>query len=223
MSTLRVYRIFKSIQGESTYAGLACAFVRLAGCDIGCAWCDTPQAAKDDAGIEMTLDEIAGAVDALTPTGMGGRRGLVEITGGEPLRQSATPALANRLAAHYLTLVETSGVYDIRPLDHPIVRVMDVKCPGSGVLRRMDWKNLERLRPEDEIKFVVSDQADVMFAYDTIWRFGLESRLKPALLSPVWDRLEPRRLAAWMLDYPPVARMQIPLHKVIWPEGEPTG
>lgn len=206
---LLINEIFCSIQGESTYAGLPCVFVRVSGCDVGCRWCDTRYAA-DEPGRNMGLDEIVRAASAYGPR-------LAEITGGEPLLQAETPALARRLAeAGFTVLVETSGTRDIRPLTAPTVRVMDVKCPASGVAERMRWDNFDDLRATDEIKFVLSDRADFDYALGVMRRFGLTDR-EGVLFSPVWGELEAGLLSEWILSDAPRARLQLPLHKLIWP------
>ncbi len=209
MSTapLRVTEIFHSIQGESSYAGLPCVFVRLTGCPLRCSWCDSEYAFHG--GSEMSREEVLEAVRSY-------RCPLVEITGGEPLHQPAVFPLVESLCAEGFTvLIETSGAIDISPLDKRARVIMDVKCPGSGMADRMDWGNLARLSPQDEVKFVIRDRADYEWARGVVRERGLTAR-GPVLFSPVFGELEPRDLAEWILaDRLPV-RFQLQLHKQIW-------
>jgi 7-carboxy-7-deazaguanine synthase len=210
---LRVTEIFHSIQGESTRAGEACTFVRITGCPLRCAWCDTEYAFHG--GQRMTLDEI---VDRVASYGTD----LVEVTGGEPLAHpNAFPLVERLLDRGHTVLVETSGAFDIAPLDPRAHRIMDLKCPGSGEVGRNLWSNLEHLTERDELKFVIADRADYEWARDVIRERGLdrrvaEGRLRAILMSPVWGRVEWRDLAGWILaDRLPV-RFQLQLHKLIW-------
>jgi 7-carboxy-7-deazaguanine synthase len=210
---LRVTEIFHSIQGESTWAGLPCTFVRLSGCPLRCSWCDT--AYSFHGGQRMTLDAIVERVDAIgTP--------LVELTGGEPLVHPGAFELARRLLDRgYTLLVETSGSVDVAPLDARAHRIMDLKCPGSGEAERNLWSNLEHLGPGDEVKFVIADRADYEWAREVVRDRGLDDRaqrkdIRALLFSPVWGRLELRQLAGWILEDRLPVRCQIQLHKVIW-------
>jgi 7-carboxy-7-deazaguanine synthase len=211
--SLRVTEIFHSVQGESTWAGMPCTFVRLTGCPLRCVWCDTEYAFQG--GDRLTLDEIIARVDAVgTP--------LVEITGGEPLAQRNTLVLVTRLLDRgYTVLVETSGAIDVGPLDERAHKIMDLKCPGSGESDRTLWSNLGHLTERDEVKFVIADRRDYEWAVDRIREHGLDEavrhgRLRALLISPVWERADFRELAEWVLaDRLPV-RLQIQLHKVIW-------
>jgi len=207
--TLSVYEILWTIQGESTYVGRPCVLVRLAGCVLGCRYCDTPQAHAAGAGRAMALDEIVRAVAALDCP-------LVEITGGEPLDQAACPELARRLlACDFEVLVETSGCRPIDLLPPGVVRIMDVKCPSSGVADRNDWANLDRLTARDEVKFVIGDRADYEWARQVVLERALAGRCE-VLFAPVYGAIDPRALAEWILaDRLPV-RLQVQLHKVIW-------
>ena len=215
---LRVTEIFHSIQGESTYAGLPCTFVRLTGCPLRCTWCDTAYAFHG--GRKMGLDEIVAAVEANgTP--------LVEITGGEPLIHSNAFVLCTSLLDRgYTVLVETSGAIDVAPLDPRAHKIMDLKCPGSGESARNLWSNLDHLTARDEVKFVVRDRADYEWMRDAIRKHALDRRvaqgtLRALLVSPVWDDLEFSDLAAWILaDNLPV-RFQLQLHKLIWGANVP--
>jgi 7-carboxy-7-deazaguanine synthase len=210
---LRVTEIFHSIQGESTWAGMPCTFVRLTGCPLRCTWCDTEYAFHG--GEKLSLDEIIARVDAA------GAR-LVEVTGGEPLIHPGAFVLIRRLLDRdYTVLVETSGSIDVAPLDPRAHKIMDLKCPGSGEVSRNLWSNLDHLTARDEIKFVVKDRADYEWLRDVIREHDLGGRvergeLRAVLLSPVWDAVEFRDLAEWVLeDHLPV-RFQIQLHKLIW-------
>jgi 7-carboxy-7-deazaguanine synthase len=205
---LTVNEIFHSIQGESTQAGRPCVFVRLTACDLRCSWCDTSYAFHE--GRKMSVDEVVAAVeDHGCP--------LVEITGGEPLLQEEVYALMDRLLAGGRTvMLETGGHRPIARVPAAVLKIVDIKCPGSGEAHRNDWSNLDRLAPHDEVKFVIQDRADYEFARDVIARHGLTSRTAAILLSPVHGVLDPRTLSEWMLaDRLPV-RLQLQLHKYIW-------
>jgi 7-carboxy-7-deazaguanine synthase len=205
---LVVNEIFHSIQGESTHAGERCVFVRLTACDLRCRWCDTPYAFHE--GRKVSLDEVMAEVEAYGCP-------VVEITGGEPLLQKdVTPLMERLLAAGYRVMVETGGHVSLDRVPRPVIKVMDVKCPGSGEAHRMDWDNLERLAPHDEVKFVIADRADYEYARDVLWRHDLASRCAAVLFSPVHGDLEARTLAEWVLaDRLPV-RVQLQVHKYIW-------
>lgn len=210
-ATLTINEIFLSIQGESTWAGLPCAFVRTTGCPLRCGWCDT-----EYAFYEGTRRSVPQVVDEVAAFGVP----LVEITGGEPLVQPAVPALARALLDRDLTvLVETSGAYDISMLPAGVHRIMDLKCPGSGEAARNDWANIARLRAGDEVKFVVAGRTDYEWARHVVSEHQLDRRV-PVLLSPVWNRLPPADLAAWMIADRFPARLQLQLHKILWPGVE---
>jgi 7-carboxy-7-deazaguanine synthase len=208
---LTVNEIFYSIQGESTKAGQPCVFVRLTACDLRCSWCDTPYAFHE--GRKMSVSEVVDLVGRH-------RCPLVEITGGEPLLQEDVyPLMEALLAAGYTVMLETGGHRSIERVPVEVLKVVDVKCPGSGESDRNDWQNLDRLAVHDEVKFVVKDRADYQFARDVIRRHDLASRAAAVLLSPVHGQLDPRTLSEWMLlDHVP-ARLQLQLHKYIWPPG----
>ncbi len=203
--SLRVHEIFASIQGESSFAGWPCAFLRLSGCNLSCAWCDTRHALESFA--EMS---VAAVREALLAFGLP----LVELTGGEPLLAPETPALAASLADAGLTvLVETNGSRDISVLDPRVVAVLDVKCPGSAMEQENDYGNLDRLRPRDEVKFVLAGREDYLFARDVarhVW--GSHA----VHFSPVSGALDPADLAAWMVADKVRARLSLQLHKYIW-------
>ena len=205
---LTVNEIFHSIQGESTFAGEPCVFVRLTACDLRCSWCDTPYAFHE--GKKMSIDEVMAVVD-----GFGTQ--LVEVTGGEPLLQPDVYPLMDRLMASGKTvLLETGGHRSIEHVSEGVVRIVDVKCPGSGESEKMDWDNLGRLTPVDQVKFVIKDRIDYDYARDILSREALHSRVAAVLFSPVHGVLEPRRLAEWMLADRVPARLQLQAHKYIW-------
>jgi 7-carboxy-7-deazaguanine synthase len=209
---LQISEIFYSIQGESTYAGRPCVMIRLAGCNLDCAWCDTRYAM--DEGRAMSIEEVLSEVDR-TPCP------LVEVTGGEPLIQPETPELISALLkSGRRVLVETNGSVDIDRADRRCVRIMDVKCPGSGMADRTDPANFSRLTERDQVKFVLADRGDYEFARETIQRRLGTMDAGRLLLSPVEGRLPPRELAEWILADRMDARMQLQLHRHIWPEIE---
>ena len=205
---LTVNEIFHSIQGESTHTGRPCVFVRLTGCDLRCVWCDTPYAFHE--GRKLDVDEVVAAVEQY-------RCDLVEITGGEPLLQEDVYPLMDRLLATGATvLLETGGHVSVARVPAAVVKVVDVKCPGSGECDRNAWDNLSRLTDRDQVKFVIADRVDYEFARDVVRRHTLETRCGTVLFSAVHDVLSPARLAEWMLaDRLPV-RLQIQLHKHLW-------
>jgi 7-carboxy-7-deazaguanine synthase len=205
--SLKVSEIFHSLQGEASRVGLPTVFVRLAGCPLRCAWCDTAHAFTG--GRRVTLAAILDAV-----SGYGVRQ--VCVTGGEPLAQKNCPPLLTALcdAGHEVSL-ETSGALDIGGVDPRVSRIVDLKAPGSGESRRNRWQNLPLLTPRDEIKFVLADRADYEWARQTIAEHRLDRRC-PILCSPVPNALAPRDLAEWILaDRLPV-RFQLQLHKLLW-------
>jgi 7-carboxy-7-deazaguanine synthase len=209
---LTVNEIFYSIQGESVHAGLPCTFVRLTGCNLRCRYCDTRYAF--DNGEDMAVGQI---MDRVASFGCN----LVEITGGEPLLQNGTPELATALLAKgYEVLVETNGSLNIDRIDRRCSRIMDIKCPSSGETAQNDPDNRHRITPNDQIKFVIGDQTDFQFAVETITQLPDTLPRDRILFSPVAERLPPDRLARWMLDVHVRARMQIQLHKVIWPKRD---
>src|SRR5467141_4097073 len=205
---LTVNEIFYSIQGESTRAGEPCVFVRLTACDLRCSWCDTAYAFYE--GRKMSIDEVVAAVD---------RHGcpLVEITGGEPLLQEDVYPLMERLLAGGRTvMLETGGHHPIARVPAAVVKIVDIKCPGSGESDKNDWSNLDRLAPHDEVKFVIQDRADYDFARKMIATRDLAARAASVLLSPVHGVLDPKTLSEWMLADRLPARLQLQLHKYIW-------
>jgi 7-carboxy-7-deazaguanine synthase len=205
---LTVSEIYVSVQGESTYAGRLCTFVRLAACDLRCRWCDTPYA--------FTGGRKASIEDVMTEVRRLGCR-LVEITGGEPLLQSDSPALMERLLAEgHQVLLETGGHVPIDRVPDEVVAIVDVKCPASGEAHRMHWQNLAELSAHDEVKFVIQDRADFDYACDVVGRHDLPARTAAVLFSPVHGVLEPAELARWMIERRVPARLQLQAHKYIW-------
>ncbi len=205
---LTVNEIFHSIQGESTYAGRPCVFVRLTACDLRCSWCDTPYAFHE--GRKMSVDEVMAAVDGYGCP-------LVEMTGGEPLLQDDVYPLMERLLADGReVMIETGGHRPIDRVPAAVVKIVDVKCPASGESEKNDWNNLDRLAPHDQVKFVVQDRADYDFAMAVIARHDLASRTAAVLISPVHGVLDARTLSEWMLADRTPARLQLQLHKFIW-------
>jgi len=206
-TNLVVNEIYASIQGESTYAGLPCVFVRLTGCNLRCTWCDSEFSFYE--GTRQTVEEVVTAVERLGLP-------LVEVTGGEPLLQPGVHPLMTRLADKgFRVLLETSGSLDISPVDPRVVRIVDVKCPASGESERNRWENIEHLRPTDELKFVLADRADYEWARACVRERDLASRCT-VLFGPVWDRVQPQQLAAWILEDKLSVRFQVQLHKYVW-------
>jgi 7-carboxy-7-deazaguanine synthase len=204
---VKVNEIFYSLQGESTYAGRPCVLVRLTGCQMRCHWCDSEHAFYE--GEWLGLDEVLARV---------GNHGcpLVEVTGGEPLLQpGARPLLAALAEQGHEVLLETGGGLDISGVDPRVRRILDVKCPGSGEEAANRWQNLDLLTPRDELKFVLADAADYRWARDLVLSRRLAERC-PVHFSPVWGRLDPQALAAWLLGDRLPVRLSLQLHKVVW-------
>jgi 7-carboxy-7-deazaguanine synthase len=220
---MQITEIYKSLQGESTYAGLACVFVRLTGCNLRCTWCDSEYTFQG--GRRMSSDEIWSEVARLSPSG-----GLVEITGGEPLLQEKEliPFLERLLAANYTVLLETSGERPLARVPAGVVKIVDVKCPDSGEGDTFALDNLASLTPRDEIKFVLQSRLDYDFAREFTARHALAERVHAVLFSPAFRKdasgardsshcfLDPRELAEWMLADNLPARLGLQLHKFIW-------
>lgn len=209
---LKVNEIFYSIQGESTYAGLPCVFIRLSGCNLRCRYCDTQYAYHDGAALPVAqILETAGRFGCT----------LIAITGGEPLIQPHTPALVDRLLdSGYQVLLETNGSLNIDGVSRRCSRIMDIKCPSSQEHNRNDPSNLDRLTAHDQVKFVVSDHDDFRFAQEMIARLPGTFPPDRVLFSAAWKRLSMDRLAGWLLAARLQFRLQIQLHKVIWPEQQ---
>lgn len=220
---MQITEIYKSLQGESTYAGLACVFVRLTGCNLRCTWCDSEYTFQG--GHKMTVEEVCDEVCGLSPSG-----GLVEITGGEPLLQEreVVPLMRQLLDKGYTVLLETSGERPLACVPAGVVKIVDVKCPDSGEEGTFCRENLEALGPRDEVKFVLSGRADYEFARDFTSRHKLAKRVNAVLFSPAFRKdaagardsshclLDPQELAEWMLADSVPARLSLQLHKFIW-------
>ncbi|SRR5579875_109970 len=219
-----ITEIFKSIQGESSYAGLPCVFVRLTGCNLRCAWCDTAYAFHG--GEKFSVDEVIERVRKLQGAKSGGNKSLrlVEITGGEPLLQGETPELARKLLDDGCkVLLETSGERDASRLPHEVVKIMDVKCPDSGEFGNFNLKNLDVLEQKDEVKFVIASRRDYEFARQFMAEHDLAERVHDVIFSPVfadpegkWPAMDPRALAEWILEDGLPVRLGLQIHKFIW-------
>ncbi|MFO7716015.1 radical SAM protein [Desulfosarcina sp.] len=209
---LKVNEIFYSIQGESVYAGLPCVFVRLTGCNLRCSYCDTEYAYDD--GTVMTVPQILEKIQNFDCS-------LVEITGGEPLVQQGTPVLVeDLLASDYQVLMETNGSLNIDRVNRRCSRIMDIKCPSSGEQAMNDPGNLKRLTANDQVKFVIGDHDDFLFAEQMLSLLPASLLPDRVLFSAVSGLLSPDCLARWMLDDRIKARLQVQLHKVIWPDRD---
>ena len=220
---MQITEIYRSIQGESTHAGLPCVFVRLTGCNLRCSWCDSEYTFTG--GQRRTLEEVAAEVERLSPEG-----GLVEITGGEPLLQEreTVPLMQRLLDAGYTVLLETSGERPLERVPRQVIKIVDVKCPNSGEPDTFQMENLESLNAHDEVKFVLSDRVDYEFARDFVRRHRLDQQVNAVLFSPAFSKeasgardasyclLDPRELADWMLADGVPARLGLQIHKFIW-------
>ncbi len=225
---MQITEIYKSLQGESTYAGLPCVFVRLTGCNLRCTWCDSEFSFYG--GRKMPLEEVLGEVARLSPSG-----GLVEITGGEPMLQEreVIPLMEHLLDADYQVLLETSGERPLARVPKQVIKIVDVKCPHSGEPDTFELENLKALRTHDELKFVLTDRADYEFARDFVLRHGLAEQVHAILFSPAFEktasgsrdtshcRLDPQELAQWILEDNIPVRLSLQIHKLIWdPEAK---
>ncbi len=220
---MQIIEIYKSLQGESSYTGLPCVFVRLAGCNLRCTWCDSEYTFTG--GKRMTLEEVETEVHRLSPDG-----GLVEITGGEPLLQEreVVPLMDSLLAAGYTVLLETSGERPMERVPLQVVKIVDVKCPASGEGDTFRMENLDSLTPRDEVKFVIASRRDYEFARDFMHEHELASRVGSVILSPAFRKdaagsrdvshclVDPQQLAEWMLADGLQARLGLQIHKFIW-------
>jgi 7-carboxy-7-deazaguanine synthase len=219
-----ITEIFKSIQGESSYAGLPCVFVRLTGCNLRCTWCDTAYAFHG--GKKYSVAEVVARVEELfgEHANEHEQQQLVEITGGEPLLQPESPELARKLLdAGYKVLIETSGERDVSKLPREVVKIVDVKCPDSGEGGTFQLGNLEALDQKDEIKFVIASRRDYEFARDFAAEHNLKSRVHEVLFSPVfadpegkWPAMDARAVAEWILADGLPVRLGLQIHKFIW-------
>ena len=220
---LQVTEIYKSLQGESTYAGMPCVFVRLTGCNLRCSWCDSEFSFHG--GQKTALQEVLSEVARLSPTG-----GLIEITGGEPMLQEreVIPLMEQLLDADYQVLLETSGERPLARVPKQVIKIVDVKCPHSGEPNTFALENLKALRPHDEIKFVLTDRTDYEFARDFVINHGLAERVRAILFSPAFEKaasgardtshclLDPQELAQWILADDVPVRLSLQIHKLIW-------
>ena len=220
---MQIIEIYKSLQGESSYTGVPCVFVRLAGCNLRCTWCDSEYSFKG--GQRMTLEEVEREVHRLSPDG-----GLVEITGGEPmLQEREVVALMDRLlTAGYTVLLETSGERPLERVPSRVVKIVDVKCPDSGAGGTFRVENLASLTPRDEVKFVIASRRDYEFARDFIRGHALSSQVASVILSPAFRKdaagsrdashclVDPQQLAEWLLADGLKARLGLQIHKFIW-------
>jgi len=204
---MKVNEIFKSIQGESTFVGLPCIFIRLSGCNLRCSYCDTQYAYEE--GFEISIPEFLKKIqDYGCP--------LVEITGGEPLLQEETFELVKELINRgYKVLIETNGSIGLKRLDRRAIKVMDIKCPSSGMSDKMNWGNISFLSKMDQIKFVIGSKDDYEWAKDVIKKYSLIDKVE-VLFSPSFGRLEPKTLAEWILQDNLNIRFQLQVHKYIW-------
>jgi 7-carboxy-7-deazaguanine synthase len=219
---MQITEIYKSLQGESTYAGLPCVFVRLTGCNLRCVWCDTEYSFYG--GKRMTAEQVFAEVERLASSG------LVEITGGEPMLQERelVPFMQLLLDSGYKVLLETSGERPLERVPAGVIKIVDVKCPGSGESDAFHVENLETLTQRDEVKFVISDLNDYEFARDFMLRHDLASLVNAVLFSPAFSKeatgtrdasnclLDPQELANWMLQDNVPARLSLQIHKLIW-------
>jgi 7-carboxy-7-deazaguanine synthase len=220
---MQITEIYKSLQGESTHAGLPCVFVRLTGCNLRCKWCDSEYTFTG--GQRKSPEEVLEAVRRLSPKG-----GLVEITGGEPMLQEreVVPFMQRLLVEGYIVLIETSGERRLARVPEGVIKIVDVKCPHSGEPDTFDLENLDALLPRDEIKFVISDREDYEFARDFVARHRLADRVNAVLFSPAFRKdatgardashclVDPQQLAEWMLEDEVPARLGLQIHKFIW-------
>ena len=220
---MQITEMFKSIQGESSYAGLPCVFVRLAGCNLRCDWCDSEYTFTG--GRKMSIEEVEAEVERLSPRG-----GLVEVTGGEPLLQEreVIPLMERLLNGGYNVLLETSGERPLERVPKEIIKIVDIKCPGSGEGDSFRMENLDALTLRDEVKFVIASRADYEFARDFTGQHELGARVGSVIFSPAFSKdasgdrdtshclLDPRKLAEWMLADDVPARLGLQIHKFIW-------
>jgi 7-carboxy-7-deazaguanine synthase len=220
---MQITEIYKSLQGESTYAGLPCIFVRLTGCNLRCTWCDSEYTFQG--GVTLTVDQVLSEVRRLSPDG-----GLVEITGGEPMLQQreVVSLMHSLLERQYKVLLETSGERPLDVVPTEVVKIVDVKCPDSGEGETFRLDNLEALTANDELKFVLSSRKDYEFACDFVRSHNLADRVNAILFSPAFRKdatgtrdtshclLDPRELAEWMIADAVPARLGLQLHKFIW-------
>ena len=204
---LEVTEIYKSVQGESTYMGLPCIFIRLTGCNLRCVWCDTTHAFHD--GEKLSIHQIIDKVKSYDIK-------LVEITGGEPLLQKEVfPLMESLLKNEFKVMLETSGSLAINNVPAKVIKIIDLKCPGSGEENKNLWENLNQLTPTDEIKFVIADKADYEWSKKVLQDYELDKKV-PVLFSPVFEKLKLKDLTEWILEDNLPVRLHTQLHKYIW-------
>ena len=204
---LKVNEIYVSVQGESSYTGLPCVFVRLTGCNLRCEWCDTAYAFYE--GKSISIDEIVGKVQSFGVN-------LVEITGGEPLMQENVYILMNNLIGkEFQVMLETGGALSLEKVPHDIIKIMDIKCPGSGEHKNNNLDNFKFLEPKDEVKFVILNRHDYEWSRDIIYKYKI-NQIAHVLISPVYDKLELKEIVKWILEDQLPVRVQTQFHKIIW-------
>ncbi len=204
---MKVNEIYRSIQGESSYAGLPCVFVRLTYCNLRCSYCDTEYAFYE--GRDCTVEQVLREVESFDCP-------LVELTGGEPLLQEEVFPLMDELVARgYTVLLETGGSLDVARVNSRVIKILDLKCPGSGESQRNLYANLAKLQSRDEVKFVIGDRADYLWARQALTEYRLTDRYS-VLFSTVFEKLPPRQLAEWLLEDNLKVRLQLQMHKYIW-------
>ncbi|MBU6392056.1 MAG: radical SAM protein [Planctomycetes bacterium] len=204
---MKINEIFKSIQGETSYAGLPCTFIRITGCNLRCNYCDTIYAYEE--GTEMSIDSILENIDSF-------KSRLVCVTGGEPLSDKDAPSLVKKLLnKNYTVLVETNGSYDIGSIPQKAVKIMDIKCPDSNMSRLMHWQNINHLTKLDEVKFIISSRRDYEWAKEIIRKYGL-SEITNVLIGTAFGTISSRTVVQWILEDNLDVRFQLQLHKYIW-------
>ena len=204
---IKINEIYLSVQGESTHTGLPCVFIRLTGCNLRCSWCDTAYAFHE--GKNMSIDEILQKIENFGIH-------LVEITGGEPLMQDNVYTLMRRLIENgYKVMLETGGSISLERVPKDVIKIMDLKCPGSGEQEKNNLDNLKLLAPHDEVKFVILDKKDYEWSRDIIKRYKINETAH-ILVSPVFDKLELKEMVKWILEDRLPVRLQTQLHKIIW-------
>ena len=208
--TVQVCETFSSIQGESTWSGRPCFFIRLGGCNLRCRYCDTKYAWRG--GRPCPVDKLAADFDA-------SKMPLAEVTGGEPLLQPGAHDLLKRLARRGTTLLETNGSCDIAPVPEDVVIILDIKCPGSGFAHMNLWRNMRRLRPQDEVKFVICSRQDYAWARKITEKYKLTGHCRAVNFSPAGGFLKPQTLASWILRDGLPVRLNLQMHKQIWPKA----
>ena len=205
---IKVNEVFKSIQGEGSFAGKLCSFIRLTGCNLRCSYCDTKYAYEK--GYDLSTEEIVKKIKMLGPN-------LVEITGGEPLLQKETTELIDFLIKRkHVVLIETNGTISIKNINQHAIIILDLKCPGSKMSDHTLWKNIEYLRQKDEVKFVIGDRKDYDWAKTIVAKYNLSQRVNSVHFSPVYDKLVPKELVEWICSDNLDVRVQIQIHKYIW-------